>query len=162
MFQRKKPNTKWEPLTRYMPKPGQRFLGKGDTMGVADLQELAHDLVLWAQEDDSINFGTWMFNYKIGYDRFSCWARREALFAEAISVSKAIIGARREKKILIGEHNATTGGRWLPYWVEPYKDHLEWESKLKNPDVVTGENRIVVIEKFPNSPDVPELKKNEQ
>lgn len=78
------------------------------------------------------------------------------MFKEAVEIAKAKIGARRERLMLESKHS-TSANRFLAYWIRPYKGHVEWESHIKNVDAETGGNKVVVIEKFPDSPDVPAL-----
>lgn len=155
---REKP-LKWEPLKRYIPKE-ENFLAarlrKTDGgFGIADMQALAHDLVAWASQEDSFNFGRWMAVYKFSYNTLDIFEKQSEIFKEAMKIAQSLIGNRREVKMMTGEHTSAAN-HWLPYWIPPYKSYLEWESGLKKDNSTVGDTIKVVYVPAPNT-DVPRV-----
>jgi hypothetical protein len=77
---------------------------------------------------------------------------------EAHEFVKMIIGDRRETGALEKRLDAGIVSFTMPLYDKDWKELNEWRSKLKDPDQASNETKIVVLEKYPDSPLVPKKK----
>ncbi len=66
-----------------------------------DRDQIALDMIEWAQKDDSLNLNAFCAMKLIAPSKISQWAREEDKFRLAYEITKAFLGSRREQ--LLGE-----------------------------------------------------------
>lgn len=122
----------------------------------SELETIAHDLIVWAQEDDAVVFDEFVAISGIHTQRLYEWSKKNETLAYAMATAKRIIGARRERRGLEGKYN---GGIVMGMMWNYNDEYRAWkkEMKEKSPDIGSGDV-TVVLESFPNSPLVEEKK----
>ena len=61
-----------------------------------DRDDIAMQLIEWAQKDDSINLNAFCGQLLLDPSKISQWAREEESFRRAYKIAKSLIAARRE------------------------------------------------------------------
>lgn len=64
-----------------------------------DRDDIAMQLIEWAQKDDSINLNAFCGKLLIDPHKISEWARQEESFRSAYRLAKSLIAARREMRL---------------------------------------------------------------
>jgi hypothetical protein len=117
------------------------------------LDMIAHDLLLWAEQDDSITFGGFIEVSGLVNARLYEYAKRHHGLADAIVVARQIIGDRREKRGLENKYNSAIVLGTMPLYdpeVRAYK------KEMAQKDTEYGSAKIIVhMDSFPETKDVP-------
>lgn len=64
-----------------------------------DRNQIALDMVEWAQKDDSLNLNGFCALKLIAPSKISQWAREEEFFRLSFEITKSILAERREKRL---------------------------------------------------------------
>ena len=90
-----------------------------------DRDQIARDLIEWAQKDDSINFCGFCAEQMIIPQKISEWAKEEETFREAYEYARACLASRREKKLNKNELHVKA----YDLNAKTYDQFLKWESR---------------------------------
>lgn len=144
-----------------MPAPlGNKFaLGKETgRKRIFDREQIAEDLVTWAQKDDSVNLCHFCATYKppIAPQKLTLWAKEDDEFSEAYEIAKSFLGYRREQKLNKNElHqkaydlNASTYDYFLK---SERREQAEFSAQLNTPtDLQNINNLSNLIDKINNN-----------
>lgn len=123
-----------------------------------DISVLATQLEDFAVNTDAIKITEFLTEKRISYQVFYNCAERHPELARAIQFAKIVIGDRRERRGLEGKYNANMVMSTMAIYDPEYKNHYEWKVKLAKENKEQSETKIVVIEKYPESPMVPQKK----
>ena len=130
------------------------------------LELLAEDMVKWSDSSDALKLTQFfqsrhidMANLYSNKDKKNGWLDKNEYLKEAHQYVMSVLGTRREIGALKREYDASMVRTTMPHYDKTWKELEEWRSKLKEP--TESGDKIVVIEKFPDVPSVPERKKDE-
>lgn len=122
----------------------------------AELETIAHDLIVWAQEDDAIVFDGFVEVSGVATQRLYEWSKRNEKLAEAMAIAKRMIGARREKRGLEGRYN---GGIVMGMMWQYNEEYRSWKKEMATKNAEGGMGDInVIVEQMPSSPLVKDRK----
>jgi hypothetical protein len=124
------------------------------------LERLAADMVKWVDEsEDNLILEQFFHSRHLNYRNLHRWLPKSEELREAHEFVLARLGTRREIKGLKREFDSAIVRTTMPHYNRAWRELEEWRSKLKEP--TESGDKIVVIEKFPDVPSVPERKKDE-
>lgn len=113
--------------------------------------------------DDVLFMGEYRIKKGISRTTFEEWTQRSPNMQIARAFVKEIIAMRREKGALMRKYDAGTVFKMQYKYDSDWKEMEEWRASLKEKvEGPSGSNITVVMERFPNSPLVPEKRKIEQ
>lgn len=122
------------------------------------LERLAEDMIKWVDEsEDNLVITDFFHDRHIGIRNLYTWLPKSEILREAHEIVMARLGSRREKKGLKKEFDSAMVRTTMPHYDKVWKELEEWRSKLKE-DKEEGGTKIVVMEKFPETKEVPERK----
>ncbi len=122
----------------------------------AELEVIAHDLIVWAQGDDAVVFDEFVAISGVHTQRLYEWSKRNEKLADAMVIAKRIIGARRERRGLEGKYN---GGIVMGMMWNYNDEYKAWRREMRDKPADSGSGDLTVImETMPNSPLVEEKK----
>lgn len=100
-----------------------------------DREQIAEDLIVWAQKEDSYNLNGFCGEQLISPSKITDWARECKEFRGAYEKAKAILGARRERGLVNGtlhvkayDLNASVYDHFLK---TDKREQLEYEKSLE-------------------------------
>lgn len=64
-----------------------------------DREQIAKDMIVWAQKEDSLNLNGFCAIKLIAPSKISQWAREEEFFRLSYEITKAILAERRERSL---------------------------------------------------------------
>jgi hypothetical protein len=64
-----------------------------------DRDQIALDMIEWAQKEDSLNLNGFCAEQLIAPSKISNWAKEEPFFRQAYEITKAILAERRERRL---------------------------------------------------------------
>lgn len=155
----KKPTKK----VKFKRKPSPQFgMWREWPLTKASVQRLADALVEWARKDDSLTLQQFWVERNITPKVYYDYKKKHECLQDAHEYAHACLGARREVGGLKRELDPGLVSRSMPIYSKEWKELEEWRNELKkkNEDKSIGTERIVVIERSPDSPLVKE--KNEK
>jgi hypothetical protein len=124
-----------------------------------ELDLLTSDLLLWAEQDDSITFGGFIEVSGLYNARLYEYAKRHQGLADAIIVARQLVGNRREKRGLENKYNSAIVLGTMPLYDPEIR---AYKKELAQKDTEYGSAKIIVhMDSFPETKDVP-VKKQEQ
>jgi hypothetical protein len=122
------------------------------------LERLAEDMTKWVDEsEDNLVISQFFHSRKINVQNLYRWLPKSESLREAHSYVMARLGSRREVGALKKEYDSGMVRTTMPHYDKVWKDLEEWRSKLREP--TESGDKVVVIERFPDVPSVPERKK---
>lgn len=122
------------------------------------LERLAEDMIKWVDEsEDNLLISEFFHSRKINMQNLYRWLPKSEVLQEAHAHVMTRLGIRREKGAIKKEYDSAMIRTTMPHYDKVWKDMEEWRSKLKE-DKEEGGTKIVVIEKFPDTKEVPERK----
>lgn len=62
-----------------------------------DREQIAKDLIVWAEQEDSINLNGFCASKLIAPTKLSLWSKEDEFFRSALEIAKSFIGERRER-----------------------------------------------------------------
>jgi transposase len=99
-----------------------------------NLEEMAKELLEWAQKEDSLNLNGFSAKMMIAPSVIIQWTKVDEHFCKAYEIAKALLGQRRERKLSEGtlhvkayDLNATNYDRFLK---EEKMEYAKYESEL--------------------------------
>ena len=107
-----------------------------------DREQIANDMLEWAQQPDSINLNKFCAHYKphIPPSKISNWAKEDDVFRQAYEVTNAFLAYRREewlndKRLHVKAYdlNAYVHDHFMN---ENRKEHAAYESSLKSQEQI--------------------------
>lgn len=117
---------------------------------------LAQKLIKWAKEDENaLKLSQFFLDNGISDDVVERWEKKHEGLRLAKKVAKQLIGNRREVGAMNRQFDSSMVKFTMPLYDPDWKGVEEWKSKLRVENEVQNESRIVVIEKYPDSPLVP-------
>ena len=118
-----------------------------------ELDLLTSDLLLWAEQEDSITFGGFIEISGLVNARLYEYAKRHQPLADAITVARQIVGIRREKRGLENKYNASIVMATMPLYDPEIR---AYRKELAQKDSEHGGAQIIVrMENFPETKEVP-------
>jgi len=127
------------------------------------IHRLAKDLIDWAMNnEDALVLRDFFFSKGIGDGVANAWARRHPVLKDAFTQAKFMIGSRREKGAIKKQYDVSMVKASMPRYDPDWKEDEIWRAELKQKqEEKTQQSNIQwVLEKFPNSPVVPEKKED--
>ena len=124
------------------------------------LQNLAADMVKWVDESpDNLCLGDFFHSRGIAIKNLYSWLPKSEELRDAHEFVMTRLGSKRERGAIKKEYDSAMIRTTMPHYDKIWKEMEEWRSKLKE----AGESgdKVVVIERFPDVPSVPERKKDE-
>lgn len=156
-------NTNTTSVKTYTLKPSQKCLiWRSKPITDKELDALGDELIEWATNDESAyKLSTFWNAMRLDKSVIFEWTQRYEPFKKAISIAKSIIGDRRELQALHFKIHPGIVMKTMAMYDSDYKDLCEWESKLSSKEHSPLENKIVVIERFPDQiEDIKKLHEN--
>jgi hypothetical protein len=118
---------------------------------------LAEDMVKWVDESqDNLKLEQFFHSRHINYRNLHRWLPRSEALQEAHEYVLHRLGTKREIGALKREYDSAIVRTTMPHYDKTWKELEEWRSKLKEP--TESGDKVVVIERFPDVPSVPERK----
>jgi len=123
------------------------------------LETLADELIEWAHKETSNKLSEFVVSHKrIAPSRWHGWSEKNANLKEAIMIAKIILGNRRELKGLQGDWQPGIVLKTLGMYDPEFR---AWEIESRQNRGEESGTVNVYLEKFPNSPLVPDKKEQE-
>lgn len=106
-----------------------------------DRNQIALDLIEWAQKDDSLNLNAFCALKMLPPSKISQWAKEDDFFRQAYEMAKAHVGARREECLRTGRLHVKAYDLNAPVYdyflKEERRLQAEFESRLKQEEQAT-------------------------
>lgn len=150
-----------KPNKRYPKK--QWYLSDSDDPSNVDVDVLCAELLEWSQNEEAFKVSEFVVGVKkIPLPTFMTWIKKSEKLKTAYDMARSIIGDRREKFAAKGIYNPQLIIKTMPLYDAEFRDMLQWQSQLRAAENAcipsTANQRIVVLDKFPDSKEVPSLK----
>jgi hypothetical protein len=140
---------KYHEMDKTMLKPGCEKIAR----------VLADDLLLWADQPDTISIDGFIIVSKMSTPRLYQMAELHPFLKQAIEDAKYRIGYRREQNALKGLYNPMIVMKTMPLYNSEYK--AWYKESNKTIDITSGGTRFVIMDTMPSSDLVPEKKDDE-
>lgn len=148
-------------LTKVVDEYMDMFSFRKCPVSEAFLDHLATELVDWAKNDDKAIKVTQFLGLKgIHSKTFDRWRDRHPKMQDAYEYALMVIGDRRESGAIYKKFDASIVSFTMPHYDKDWVKQHEWRAKLKETEQQSNETRIVVLEKYPDSPMVPKKKED--
>lgn len=122
------------------------------------LERLSEDLIKWVNESpDHLKITQFFTSRGIAISNLYKWLPKSEALQEAHAYALTVLGDKRELGALKKEYDSGMVRYTMPHYDKAWKELEEWRSKLKEDKEESG-TKIVVIEKFPDTKEVPERK----
>jgi hypothetical protein len=113
--------------------------------------KLADDLKKWAVQEDSFILEKFYLSRDIPKSTFYQAVERNPTLKEAYEFAQEWCGVHRETKCIKDSLNInSTIAFVLPHYFKRWEQQFEWRSKLNKEEDKSHQQKIVVIEKFPD------------
>jgi hypothetical protein len=123
---------------------------------------LGKEVIAWARNNpDAIKIGQFLEEKGIGRRSWNRWCENYPDLQEAYEHAKMIIGNRREFGALTRKYDSGYVSKTQITYCEDYKEALRETAAITNKELLNSGNRVVVIERYPDSPLVPHKKEQE-
>ena len=139
------------------------FTGLKKPMNKAGIERLCHEVTSWASNDTQA-LKISQFYHKIGIPgrTWRGWCAVFPELKEAHDTAKEIIGDRREVGAMNHEYNTQVVAYTMPFYDPEWKEETARRAALKEGSNGDGKVTITVVaDAIPNSPLVPERKKDD-
>lgn len=123
-----------------------------------ELDALAHDLVLWAQQDENIVFEDFALHSGTHNARLYEFAQRHKALGEAIIIAKQLLGSKREKGALGGKYNSSVVMGMMGLYNPDYR---AYRKELSQQQEQKQAQYTIIIDKVESSSLVPPKKEND-
>jgi len=137
------------------------FSFKRKPVPLAFLLEIAQKVIKWAQEEESLKMDQFLIKYGIEQSDMDRWRDRCPELKDAWKFAKMIIGTRRELGALTGKLDRSIVAFTMPVYCREWKEQAEWRAKLKQTETESTGPQFVVLEKYPDTVEVPSKKVKE-
>ncbi len=140
------------------------YTGSTKIMSENGIYKLAEELLDWARNDvEAFKLSQFRLHRGIPRDTWKEWVRKYPRFKEANEEAKEMIGNRREIGAMRHELNYGVVGFTMPFYDPEWKEETVRRASLKEGSSGDGKVMITVVtDAVPNSPLVPERKKEEE
>lgn len=119
-------------------------------------EKLARDLVLWARtNEEALKIAQFLAERGINRKTWSRWCEKFQILADANDYALMIIGNRREVGLLTRKFDSQSTTLTMLMYDPEWRQCLQERAKIMHQEGLASGQRIVVIEKFPDSPLVP-------
>jgi hypothetical protein len=137
---------------------------KKDFMTNTKLERTCERLIDWARDTpDAINIKEFVAKEGISEKTWNTWRDRYDYVQEAIRQAKMHIGLRREKWLIGLKHNSGALMHMQPFYDNDYREMLELRENLKQKrHDEDGGTKFIIMEKYPESDQVPKKKENNE
>ncbi len=152
-------------VTNKVQKPTEPFFDYLDTftfkmkpMSIEGIERIASDIVNWARNnDDALKIAQFWNDRGINHQDFYRWMKWSPALKSAHETTMSILGTRREIGAIQKKFDSGMISFTMPFYDEDWKKNVEWRSSMKAKEASeqNNETKIVVIEKIPDSPLVP-------
>lgn len=133
------------------------FIWREKPISMASLDQLAQDLKDWVDKDESaFKISQFLLKRGIWPNDIPRWRERNENFDSAYTYAMIALGNKREIGALTGKLHPGMVIASMAMYDPEWKANAEWRAKLTEKNVEGNGAQIVVIEKFPDSPLVPE------
>lgn len=120
-----------------------------------DRDDIAMQLIEWAQKDDSINLNAFCGQLLLDPSKISIWAKEEESFRKAYKIAKSLIAARRELRLSDNslhqkayDLNATVYDHFLH---EAKREQAEFEAEMKKKSESNQSNTFIFQSNIPDA-----------
>lgn len=143
-------------VSNYPLAPGETYTSKyGVKRPPIDHKEqnaLGDELIAWAREEGSVAIEDFPLGKNISPKRFFGCAKYNEYFRECVEIARGLIGSRLFKGALSDDYNQAVIMKTLPRYNEEVRElQMDHVKQLGG-----GQKTVeVVMEKFPDSPEVP-------
>lgn len=123
----------------------------------AFLDKLAKLLTDWStKKSDALVLEVFLTKYGIYKDSFYGWCKRYKPLDDARKHALTSIGGRRVHGALTKEYDSNIVQRYMPMCDPDYKEFLEYKASLKakTEKEANSGKQVVIIERFPDTPEV--------
>lgn len=127
----------------------------GHTPTYEEIEFFAKELLEFAQDEEVIKVVEFPLSRNLLPKTYYDWLDRYPVLADAHAQATAIIGSRREKFALKGKYDRSIVLKTMAMYDPEYKKNLEWEAKLRNREEDKNVQKIIVLERYPESEKVP-------
>lgn len=134
----------------------RKFYLNDTDIQIVDVDELCQKILAWGEKEGSLVLREFAAKEGIPIGTFLDWVERNEKLKSAYSIARSLVGCRRERGALEGLYSVPMVLRFQPIYDAEFKNMMEWESKLKNTEASSQSQKIVVLERFPESDVVPE------
>lgn len=123
------------------------------------LERLRENAIKWAIFDDkALKIKQFLILNGITQSTWDRWRNKHTEIQEAHEIMLMAIGNRREEGLLTRKFDNGSTMFTMPHYDDDWKKLCEWRAKLAQKENAVSGSQIVVIEKAPSSPLVPERK----
>jgi hypothetical protein len=127
------------------------------------LKRLGQQLTKWALNDDDALTIRQFFNARgIGDNSIENWKKKFPHFNHAVKLAMNAIGTRREIGGLKKKLDSNFASSSMAHYLKEYKSLAEWRAGLRQKEEAKNETKIVVIERFPETREVPPKKEDDE
>ncbi len=120
------------------------------------LKKLGQDLVQWAlHDDDALTIRQFFDARGIGGSSVAKWQEKCPKFKAAYKLAMSAIGTRREIGGIKKKFDSNFISSSMAHYLKEYKFLAEWRAGLRQKEDAKNETKVVIIERFPSSPEVP-------
>lgn len=120
------------------------------------VKEMIQDLLTWSEDEDALRYKDFATERNIPYDLFLKYIERTPEGRHAWQVVKERIASRREKGALKNSLNANVVMKTQALYDADFKEYEKWKANLKQ-EQEQGQNTVVVLERYPETDEVPHL-----
>lgn len=126
------------------------------------LRRLGKDLTQWALNDDDALTIRQFFNERgIGEHSVQLWQEKSPEFKAACKLAMSAIGTRREIGGIKKKFDSNFVSSSMAHYLKEYKALAEWRAALRQKEEAKNETKVVVIERYPSTPEVPVKQEND-
>ena len=150
---KRKKVTNYQPRVR-KPRKANDFIAR--TMREEDLDELANELIKWAQKPTSLVFSEFFTDQYIAPSTIAGYIPHHTNLRIAMEIARYMISARRERGALTGDLNANVVMRMMHVYNPEYAAAERERQALRHEaEERAAQPPVIVLERYPSSDLVP-------
>jgi hypothetical protein len=135
---------------------------KRTPMTDVSLKRLGQALVQWAlNDDDALTIRQFFDARGIGGSAIGKWQERCPKFRAAYKLAMSAIGTRREIGGIKKKFDSNFVSSSMAHYLKEYKALAEWRSALRQKEETKNDTKVVVIERYPSTSEVPHKKEKD-
>ncbi len=121
----------------------------------SNLKELAKRLELWAiTDDDALKFKQFLVRERVCWDSFYRWMEKSPELKRAHALALDAIGNRREVGAIKRSYDSGMVRSSMPIYDKDWTTMEEWRGKITQEQNKDNEQKVVIIERFPETLEV--------
>ena len=125
-------------------------------------ERLARELVAWARGDENaLKVSQFLEMNGINRRTWNRWCEKYEILRDAYEYALMCIGNRREIGVMTRKFDSSSTSLLMPFYDEDWREALSLRAKYNSPEGLSSGQKFVVIERYPDSPMVPERKIDE-